>query len=152
MLKSSLGDYSDASILVSETISATNTKVQDTDANDNNIKVVLKDYALFTDCINEVNNTQVDNAKILDVVIPMYNLIEYNDKFYGNTIEMSYLLIMILVLLIYLLITYVNHNSNSLQFKQKAVIQTGTSGRKKVNIVVPFKYISNFWRTPNAFN
>ena len=113
---------------------------------------MLKNYALFTDCINEVNNTQVDNAKILDVVIPMYNLIEYNDKFYGNTIEISYLLIMILVLLIYLLITYVNHNSNSLQFKQKAVIQTGTSGRKKVNIVVPFKYISNFWRTPNAFN
>ena len=104
MLKSTLCNYIDASILVSGTMSVTNTKVQDSDANNNNIKVVLKNYALFTDYINEINNTQVDNAKNLDVVMLMYNLIEYNDKFYGNTIRMSYLLIMILVLLILLML------------------------------------------------
>ena len=104
MLKSTLCNYIDASILVSGTMSVTNTKVQDTDANNNSIKVVLKNYALFTDYINEINNTQVDNAKNLDVVMLMYNLIEYNDKFYGNTIRMSYLLIMILVLLILLML------------------------------------------------
>ena len=31
----------------------------------------------FTDCISEINNTEIDNEKYIDVVIPMYNLIEY---------------------------------------------------------------------------
>ena len=51
--------------------------------------------AQFTDCISEINNTQIDNAKYIDVVIPMYNLIEYSDdyskknqKACGNITEM----------------------------------------------------------------
>ena len=36
----------------------------------------VKNCTPFTDCINKINNTQIDNAKDLDVVIPMYNLIE----------------------------------------------------------------------------
>ena len=42
--------------------------------------MVFKTCAPFTDCINEINNTQVDNAKEIDVVMPMYNLIEYSDN------------------------------------------------------------------------
>ena len=38
-------------------------------------KVIFKNYAPFTDCISEINNTQVDNAKDLDIVMSMYNLI-----------------------------------------------------------------------------
>ena len=34
----------------------------------------------FTDCVSEINNTQVDNAKYIDVVMQMYNLIEYSDN------------------------------------------------------------------------
>ena len=34
-----------------------------------------------TDWITEINNTKVDNAKVLDVVMPMYNLIEYKDNY-----------------------------------------------------------------------
>ena len=41
-------------------------------------KEVFKNCALFSDCISEINNTQIDNAKYIDVVMPMYNLIEYN--------------------------------------------------------------------------
>ena len=37
--------------------------------------------AQFTDCISEINNTQADNAKDLDIVMPMYNLIEYSDNY-----------------------------------------------------------------------
>ena len=39
----------------------------------------MKNSAPVTDCISEINNIQVDNAKIIDVVMPLYNLIEYSD-------------------------------------------------------------------------
>ena len=49
---------------------------------DNNDKeVVFKNCAPFTDCISEINNTQIDNAKDIDVVMPMYNLIEYTNNY-----------------------------------------------------------------------
>ena len=38
--------------------------------------VIFKNYASFTDCIGQTSNTQIDNAKYIDVVMPMYNLIE----------------------------------------------------------------------------
>ena len=40
-------------------------------------KVVFKNCAPFTDCISEINNTQIDNAKYIGVIMPMYNLIEH---------------------------------------------------------------------------
>ena len=43
--------------------------------------VVFKNCAPFTNCISEINNTQVDNAKDIDIVMPMYNLIEYSDNY-----------------------------------------------------------------------
>ena len=49
--------------------------------NNTNKKVVFKNCAPFTDCIREINNTQVDNAKDIDIVMPMYNLIEYSDNY-----------------------------------------------------------------------
>ena len=48
--------------------------------------MIFKNRAPFADCISEINNTQIDNAKDIDVVIPMYNLIEYNDN-YSKTSE-----------------------------------------------------------------
>ena len=41
-------------------------------------KVIFKNCTPFTDCISEINNTQVDNGKYIDIVMPMYNLMEYN--------------------------------------------------------------------------
>ena len=81
MLKSSLCDYSDAYILVKRTITVNNTAAADADANNTNKKVIFKNCALFTNCISEINNTQVDNDKHSDIVTPMYNLIEYSDNY-----------------------------------------------------------------------
>ena len=81
MLKSSLCDYSDAYILVKETITVNNTATADTNANNTNKKLIFKNCSVFTDCLTEVNNTQVDNAKFLDIVMNMYNLIECSDNY-----------------------------------------------------------------------
>ena len=76
MLKSSLCDYSDAFILVKGTISVTNTAVAGAASDNINEKVIFKNCAPFTNCISEINNTQIDNAKDIDILMPMYNLIE----------------------------------------------------------------------------
>ena len=80
MLKSSLCDYSDAYILVKGIITVNETAAANADANTTNKKVIFKNCAPFTNCISEINNTQVDNAKDIDIVTPIYNLIEYSDK------------------------------------------------------------------------
>ena len=71
MLKSSLCDYSDAYILVKGTITVNNTAAENDDASNTNKKVIFKNCAPFANCISEINNTQVDNAKDLDIVMPM---------------------------------------------------------------------------------
>ena len=81
MLNSSLCDYSDAYILVKGTITVNNTAAADADANNANKKVIFKNCAPFTNCISEIDNRQVDNAEDIDIVMPMYNLIEYSDNY-----------------------------------------------------------------------
>ena len=83
MLKSSLCNYCDAYILVKGTIAVSNTAAAG--ANNTNKKVIFKNCAPFTNCISEVNNTQIDNAKDIDIVMPMYNLIEYSDNYAKTT-------------------------------------------------------------------
>ena len=85
MLKSSLCDYSDAYILVKGTICVNNIAADGAAVNNNNKKVIFKNCAPFTNCISEINNTQIDNAKYIDIVIPMYNLIEYSDNYVKTT-------------------------------------------------------------------
>ena len=41
----------------------------------------IKIYAPFINCISEINNTQIDNTKDIDMVMLMYNLIEYSDNY-----------------------------------------------------------------------
>ena len=77
LLRSNLCNYSDAYILVSGTITAAEVAVGKTN---NNIQVVFKNCAPFTEFVSEINNTEIDNAKDIDVVMPMYNLIEYRDN------------------------------------------------------------------------
>ena len=81
MLRSSLCDYSDAYILVKGNITVNNTAADGAAANNTNKKVIFKNCAPFTNCISKINNTQVDNAKDIDIVMPMYNLIEYRDNY-----------------------------------------------------------------------
>ena len=81
MLKSSLCDYGDAYILVKGTITVNNTAASDADANSTTKKVISKNCPPFTNCISEINNTQVENAKYLDIVMPVYNLMECSDNY-----------------------------------------------------------------------
>ena len=86
MLRSSLCDYSDAYILVKGNITVNNTAADGAAANNTNKKVIFKNCAPFTDCTSKINNTQVDNAKDIDIVMPMCNVIEYSDN-YSKTSE-----------------------------------------------------------------
>ena len=81
MLKSSLCNYSDAYILVKGKITVNNTAAADADANNTNKKVIFKNCASFTECISRINNTQVDDAKCIDIIMLIYNLIEYSDNY-----------------------------------------------------------------------
>ena len=76
-----LCDYSDTYILVSGTITVVGAGVDDAAraTNRNNEQAIFKKFSPFTDSITEINNTQVDNAK--NVLMSMYNLIEYSDNY-----------------------------------------------------------------------
>ena len=80
MLRSALCDYSDAYILVSATITVPKIAAAGAAAN-NRKNIIIKNCALFTNCISEINNTQIDKAKDIDIVMPMHNLIEYSDNY-----------------------------------------------------------------------
>ena len=81
MLRSDLCDYNNAYIVVKGivTVSADG---KDRDAM--NRQVVLKNNAPFISCISKINGVLAENAEDLDVVIPMYNLLEYS-KNYSKT-------------------------------------------------------------------
>ena len=46
-----------------------------------NKKVIFENFAPFTNCISKINDTQIDEANYTDIVMPMYNLIEYSDNY-----------------------------------------------------------------------
>ena len=77
MLKLSLCDYGDAYILVSGTITDPSTETVGVPNKRKN--VMIKNCALFTDCITEISTTQIDNTKEINVAILMYNSIQYHD-------------------------------------------------------------------------
>ena len=81
MLRSSLCDYSDAYILVKETITIAPVPPPAANPNNNDKEVVFKNFAPFTDCISKINNTQINNAKYIDLIMPMNNLIEYSNNY-----------------------------------------------------------------------
>ena len=81
MLKSSLCYYSDAHIPVKGNITLNNIAGAGAAANNTNKKVIFKNCAPFTSCIDKINNEQIDNTEYIDIVMPMYNLIEYSDNY-----------------------------------------------------------------------
>ena len=141
MLKSSLCDYSDAYILVKGkiTIAGAGNDAAARQADERDKGVAFKNCAPFINCINEINNTQIDNAKDIDIVIPMYSLIEYSDN-YAKTSGSLW--------------KYFRDEpnavlANSKSFKSKIKITGKTpndDNEKDVEIMVPLKYLSNFWR------
>ena len=83
MLVSSLCDYSDAYILVKGkiTITVAGDTVANRQVDARNKGVIFKNCVPFTNCKSEINNTEIDNAKDIDIVMPMFNLIEYSDNY-----------------------------------------------------------------------
>ena len=80
MIRSNLADYSDAYILVSGALTIDGEDDDAVKREDERYKgVIFKNCAPFTECISNVNNIQIDNARDTDVV-PTYSLIEYSDN------------------------------------------------------------------------
>ena len=142
MLKSSLCDYSDAYILVKGTmaINGIGADAAARRADEREKGVAFKNCAPFTNCISEINNAQVDNAKDIDIVMPMYNLIEYSDNYAKTTGSLCQ----------YFRDEPNDVLTNSKSFNSKIEITEKTlddDNEKGVEIMVPLKYLSNFWRT-----
>ena len=83
MLRSNLCDYADVYILVKGTITITGAGDDDVAKrlDERNKGIIFKNCAPFIKCISRINNTDIDNAQDIDIVMPMYNLIEYSDNY-----------------------------------------------------------------------
>ena len=118
--------------------------------NNTNKKLIFKNCAPFSDCITEINNTQVDDAQKIDIVMPMYNFIEYSDVYLKTSRSLWQYYRNEQALNANGEIVYFPANNNksaSFKFKQQITGQTRDGGTKDVEIMVPLKYPSNFWRT-----
>ena len=143
MLKSSLCDYSDAYILVKGTITingrGADAAARQADERDKGVS--FKNCAPFINWISEINNTQIDNAKGIDIVMAMYNSIEYSDNYTKTSGSLWQ----------YFRDKPDNNNiedSESLKSKIEITGKTPNNNNEKdVEIMVPLKYLSNFWRT-----
>ena len=149
MLRSDLCDYSDAYLRVKGTITVT-------DPNNNanfDRRLTLKNNAPFISCISKISGELVENAEDLDIVIPMYNLLEHSKNYEkasgslfnyyrdepkdhdegdgDNVINISI------------------RGSKSSDYKTKIVgsLAAGELEKDDVEIAVPLKYLGNFWRS-----
>ena len=141
VLKPNLCDYAEAYILVDGTIRGT--------GGDNNTRLALKNCAPFTKCNLEINDEHIDTAENLDIVMPMYNLIEYSDNYQDSSAT---------------LYQYKRDeppeanaiddltvdNSNSFKYKVSLLgnpVVADNIAKRSVKVVVPLKYLSNFFRS-----
>ena len=100
VLKSNLCDYNDAYILVKGDVTVTAVPA---------IQVSFKNCAPFTKCITKIDGTTIDDAEDLDLVMPMYNLIEYSSNYsertevYGFILKMKQIILMLILLMMIIL-------------------------------------------------
>ena len=136
VLKPNLCDYAEAYILIDGTIRAA--------AANANTRLALKNCAPFTKCNLEINDEHVDTAENLDVTMPMYNLIEYSDNCQDSSSTLYQ----------YKRdeppeddtiadLTVDNSSSSSLGNP----VVADNIARRSVKVVVPLKYLSNFFRS-----
>ena len=149
-LRWSLRDYRDSYILVKGTITVEKKAVLGQATNNANKKVIFKNYAPFTNCISRINNTEVDDAHDIDVVMPMYNLIEYSNNYSKTSGILWQYCRDELALAVNGDINEfnaANATNNLFKIKEKVTGKTGSNGTKNVELMVPLKYLTNFWRT-----
>ena len=156
MLRSDLCDYADAYILVNGVILVIGLNPRDRQ----NRPLILKTNAPFVSCITRINNELIEDADDLDIVMPMYNLLEYS-KNYRKTIGSLY--------------NYyrdelnnddadnnnfANNNvvsSNTFNYKNKTIGNTynvdstivPAAVKKSIELAIPLKYLGNFWGALN---
>ena len=141
VLKPNLCDYAEVYILVDGTIRAANNV-------NNNTRLALKNCAPFTKCNLEINDEHVDTVENLDIVMPMYNLIEYSDNYQDSSATLYQ----------YKRDEPQDNIANNLaintssSFKYKVNLLgnpnvVGNVARRNVKIAVPSKYLSNFFRS-----
>ena len=96
----------------------------------------------ITNCISEINNTQVDNAKDINIVMPMYNLIEYSSNYSKTCGSLwQYCKDIPAVDNNNAIANFAENNlTDSFNFKAKMTNQTGGNGTKNIEIMVPLKY------------
>ena len=141
VLKPNLCDYAEAYILVDGTIRGT--------GGNNNTRLALKNCAPFTKCNLEINDEHVDTAENLDITMPMYNSIEYSDNYQDSSAT---------------LYQYkrdeppeanaindlTTDTSSSFKYKVDLLgnaVLDGNIAKRSVKVVVPVKYLSNFFRS-----
>ena len=147
MLRSDSCDFSDAYIFVKGTI----TIVRPNNAKRNK-SVAFKNNALFINCISKINDVKIDNAEDLDVLMPMYNLLEYYKNYRKTTGSLW---------------KYYRDGPidplSSESFKYKKSITGNTYninvseagydpnkvGKNETEVVIPLKHSSNFWKRLN---
>ena len=165
-LRSDLCDYSDAYILVKGTITVTAPGVNN---NANNIRdkrnrpLILKNNAPFVSCITRINGELIEDADDLDIVMPIYNLLE-SSKNYRKTIGLLYNYYRDELSDDAADNNFANINVvNSEAFKYKNKITGNTynvdagaqgydvnkNGTQEVELTIPLKYLGNFWRALN---
>ena len=149
MLRPDLRNFSDAYIVVKGVNAVTNPD----DAKRNKV-VAFKNNAPFINCISKINSVQIDNAKDLDVIMPMYNLLEYNKNqrkttdnlwnYYRDEPSDPF-----------------SYNSKSFRYETSITGNTYNAGdgeagydpdkvgKNETEIVAPLQHLSNFWRTLN---
>ena len=145
VLKPNLCDYAEAYILVDGTIRATKAV--------NATRLALKNCALFTKCKLEIDDEHVDTAENLDIVMPMYNLIEYSDNYQDSSATLYQ----------YkrdeppeddAVADLTADNSDSFKYEIKLLgnvteVAGDAAGVRRLNVkvAVPLKYLSNFFRS-----
>ena len=164
MLRSDLCDYSDAYILVKGTITVNGVvNGVENEILKRNRPLILKNNAPFVSCMTKINNEFIEDADGLDIVMPMYNLLEYI-KNYRKTIGSLY--------------NYYRDelsddnnpnnfpntnvvNSSAFEYKNKITgntydVAAGVAGhdanrvgKKEIELAVSLKYLGNFWRALN---
>ena len=164
MLRSDLCDCSDAYILVNGTITVTANAGANNVRDKKDRKLILKNNAAFVSCITRINNELIDDADDLDIVMPMYNLLEYS-KNYRKTMGSLYNYYRELTNDNIRANSVFNNirevHSNTFKYKNKIIGNTydvdagadgydvNTNGTQTIELAIPFKYLGNFWRALN---
>ena len=159
MLRSSLCNYSDAYILVKGTITVNDVvNGAENDIARRNRLLILKNNAPFVSCITRINGELIEDVDDLDIVMPMYNLLEYS-KNYRKTIGSLYNYYRGELSDDNNPDNFLNRNvvnSETFKYKNKIIGNTYNAtadddilSTKKVEIAIPLKYLGNFWRALN---